>query len=426
MNILIIGSGGREHALAWKLHHSPLAPRLWIAPGNGGTARVGTNVPIADTDIPGLVHFARTNAIDLVVVGPEAPLVLGLADALDEGGIPCFGPKAFAAQLEGSKSFAKKIMMEAGVPTAAYAVFEDYHEALASLHGTTYPLVIKADGIAAGKGVVIAQSQAEAQQALHQMMVEQIFGAAGQRVVVEEALSGEEVSLLALCDGHQVAVLPSAQDHKRVGDGDTGPNTGGMGAYSPAPILPDDQAEKVAQQVIVPIIRHLESMGHPFVGVLYAGLMMTAHGPMVLEYNVRFGDPECQPLMVRLESDLVPLLLACCRGELDPSSLRFTRRSSCCVVLASQGYPGPYRKGLPISGLEAAERLPHTVVFHAGTAEHNGHIVTNGGRVLGVTALGDTLAQAQAQAYAAARQIHFEGCFFRNDIGAKGIAFQRP
>jgi phosphoribosylamine--glycine ligase len=421
VNILLVGSGGREHALAWKIRQSPLTSQLWIAPGNGGTAALGTNVSIADTDIPALVRFAREHAVDLVVAGPEAPLVLGLADALAQAGIPCFGPSAFAAQLEGSKTFAKTMMREAGVPTAAFAAFEDLDAALAYARRHPLPMVIKADGLAAGKGVVVATTLAEAETTLRQMMGEKAFGAAGERVIIEETLTGEEVSLLALCDGEHIAVLPSAQDHKRVGDGDTGPNTGGMGAYSPAPILPDADAAAVAEQVITPMVRHLKSLGRPFVGVIYAGLMMTAAGPMVLEYNVRFGDPECQPLMARLESDLVPIMLTCCRGELDPREVRFTPRPSCCVVLASQGYPGPYRKGLPISGLAEASQVPDTVVFHAGTTLQGDQLVTAGGRVLGVTSLGDTLAEAQARAYAAAGRIHFEGCFFRKDIAHKGI-----
>lgn len=421
MNILLVGSGGREHALAWKIRQSPLTSQLWIAPGNAGTASLGTNVPMADTDIPALVRFAREQAVDLVVAGPEAPLVLGLADALAHTGIACFGPSAFAAQLEGSKIFAKTMMLEAGIPTAAFAAFEDLDAALTYARSHPLPMVIKADGLAAGKGVVVATTMAEAEEALRHMMVHKAFGAAGERVIIEEALKGEEVSLLALCDGERIAVLPSSQDHKRVGDGDTGPNTGGMGAYSPAPVLPDEDAAAVAEQVITPMVRHLASLGRPFVGVIYAGLMMTPAGPMVLEYNVRFGDPECQPLMMRLESDLVSIMLACCRGDLDPTAVRFTARPSCCVVLASQGYPGSYRKGLPISGIAEAAQLPDTMVFHAGTAIQEGRTVTAGGRVLGVTALGDTLAEAQSRAYAALARIHFDGCFFRKDIAHKGI-----
>ncbi len=421
MNILVVGSGGREHALAWKLRQSPHTSQLFIAPGNGGTASLGTNVPIADTDIVGLAHFAQAHDIGLVVVGPEAPLVGGLADALAAKGIPCFGPRAWPAQLEGSKAFAKERMRAAGIPTAAFQVFEDLATARHSLRQAPLPIVLKADGLAAGKGVVVAHSLAEADAALEAMMVAKAFGRAGERVVMEEALEGEEVSLLALCDGERVAVLPSAQDHKRVGDGDTGPNTGGMGAYSPAPILPDDEAQAVAEQVIVPMVRHLSALGHPFVGVLYAGLMMTAHGPMVLEYNVRFGDPETQPLMLRLESDLVELLLACCQGRLDPATVRFSPEPSCCVVLAAAGYPGAYRKGMPITGLDEAAAVPETMVFHAGTAIQDGQLVTSGGRVLGVTARGRDLVEARERAYTAARAISFDGCFFRTDIAAKGI-----
>ncbi|MBT8762978.1 phosphoribosylamine--glycine ligase [Desulfohalobiaceae bacterium Ax17] len=423
MNILVVGSGGREHALAWKIKQSPLVKKLYIAPGNGGTAQEGENVPISADDIPELVKFAQDKKIDLVVAGPELPLVLGLKNSLDKAGIPCFGPGAFAAQLEGSKAFAKSLMAEAEVPTADFKAFDDYIMAKEYLATQKPPIVIKADGLAAGKGVIIAETMEEAQKALEDMMVQKIFGAAGERVVIEEALTGEEASFLAFCDGHNIAFLPSSQDHKRIGENDTGPNTGGMGAYSPAPILPEDKFEETADLVIKPVIQHLEEMGHPFKGVLYAGLMITDSGPKVLEYNVRFGDPECQPLLMRLENDLVEVMLACVEGTLNKIPLKINPKHSMCVVLAAKGYPGSYAKGHEISGIEEADNLPGVKVFHAGTSLKNGQVITNGGRVLGVTALGDDLKQAKENAYAAVSKISFQDMYFRRDIGDKGLRY---
>lgn len=420
MKILLVGSGGREHALAWKILQNPNIT-LYTAPGNGGTASLGKNIPISDADVPDLLAFAQTEGIDLVVAGPELPLTLGLADRLTEHGIACFGPCAYAAQLEGSKQFAKEMMQRTGVPTAAFQVFEAYSAALTYVRAHPLPMVIKADGLAAGKGVVIAQSYAEAEQALQDMMVKKIFGPAGERIIVEEALEGEEASFLAFCDGTQVVPMPSLQDHKRIGDNDTGPNTGGMGAYSPAPILPEEQAEAMADMVIRPIVQHLAAIGHPFKGVLYAGLMFTKRGIMVLEYNVRFGDPECQPLMARLDSDLVNIMLACVQGTLHPKLVTFSPQPSCCVVIAANGYPQSYPQGMEITGLEEANRIPNVTIFHAGTSAVGEKTLTSGGRVLGVTALGDTLAQAREAAYAGVRTVRFDRAYYRSDIANKGL-----
>ncbi len=427
MKVLIVGSGGREHALAWKLKQSPLVREVFVAPGNGGTALEGRNVAIKDNDLDGLCAFARDTAIDLVVAGPELPPVLGLRDKLDAVGVPCFGPNAFAAQMEGSKAFAKRVMREAGVPTADFAVFDGVDGPVAAkdyIRAKGAPIVLKADGLAAGKGVIVAQSLDEALAAVDQIMVQKAFGAAGERLVVEEALVGEEASFIAFCDGEHVAWLPSSQDHKRVGDGDTGPNTGGMGAYSPAPIVPDAMCGEVADLVIRPITRRLAEMGAPFRGILYAGLMLDHANPgrmSVLEYNVRFGDPECQPLLMRLETDLAEIMLACVQGRLDKVAVRSRPETSVCVVMAAAGYPGSYPKGMVIEGLEAAEALEGVKVFQAGTALKDGKIVTSGGRVLGVTALGADLGAAQTLAYQAVERVRFEKSQYRRDIGAKGL-----
>jgi phosphoribosylamine--glycine ligase len=422
MNVLVIGSGGREHALCWKLSKNPGVKGVIAAPGNGGTSEVARNVAVKDDDIEGLLALAKAENVGLVVVGPEAPLVLGIADACARADIPCFGPDAFAAQLEGSKAFAKTIMREAGVPTSPFEVFDDADAAKAYVRSHGAPLVVKADGLAAGKGVVVAKTVEEALEAIDEMMVRKAFGVAGARVVVEDALVGEEASFLAFCDGEHFALLPSAQDHKAVGEGDTGPNTGGMGAYSPAPVLPEAKYAETAELCIRPILKRLAELGHPFKGVLYAGLMFTKDGPMVLEYNVRFGDPECQPLLMRLDADLVQIMLACAAGRLTPDMVQVKPETALCVVLAAPGYPGGYPKGMVISGLTEADALPGVKVFQAGTAAAGGKTVTSGGRVLGVTALGGTLAEAKARAYEAVAKVRFEGAFFRRDIGDKGIA----
>jgi phosphoribosylamine--glycine ligase len=423
VRILLVGSGGREHALAWKLNQSPLRPEIFIAPGNGGTAGEGTNVPIAAGDIPALMEYIARKGIDFVIPGPELPLVLGLADACAGSGVPCFGPCARAASLEGSKAFAKTLMEEIGVPTADFAVFSDHDAAAAHVRARGAPLVIKADGLASGKGVVVAKTLDAALEALQAMMVRKRFGPAGETVVIEELLEGEEVSFLAFCQGETVLPLPAAQDHKAVCDGDAGPNTGGMGAYSPAPILPEPRHADIVRAIIRPVLRKMRDLGCPYSGILYAGLMITAHGPKVVEFNVRFGDPECQPLLLRLEGDLLAVMLACAEGRLQEVRLPCSPQSALCVVLAAAGYPGDYPKGMPITGIDRAEALfpGRLKVFQAGTAMAGNTLVANGGRILGVTALGDDLAEAQIRAYAALEEIHMDDSHFRRDIGDKGL-----
>ncbi|MCL1985772.1 MAG: phosphoribosylamine--glycine ligase [Betaproteobacteria bacterium] len=422
MRILVIGSGGREHALVWKFRQH-LENTVFAAPGNGGTDGLAQNTRIAADAIPELVDFARREKIDLVVPGPELPLTLGITDAMNRAGIPCFGPDAYCARLEGSKSFAKEIMVEAGVPTAACATFTNLVAAKDYARKQGAPLVIKADGLAAGKGVVVAQSLEEALAALDEMMGKKIHGAAANTVLIEEYLTGEEVSFLCLCDGREALPLPSAQDHKAVFDGDTGPNTGGMGAYSPAPLLPDNQLERMADLVIRPVMKSMAGRGHPFTGVLYAGLMLTANGPKVLEYNVRFGDPECQPLMLRLESDLATLMLACIEGRIAREELVYTRATALGVVLCASGYPGSYPGGMEITGLDEAEKDTGVIVFHGGTVHKEGRLLSSGGRVLCVTALGSGLVAAQQNAYGALKKICMPNGFYRRDIGTKGINF---
>ena len=421
MRILIIGSGGREHALTWKLSQRPDVDEIFVAPGNGGTAGIAVNVPIKDNDIPALVAFAKEKAVDLVVPGPELPLTLGVVDAMKEAGIPCFGPVAACARLEGSKSFAKEVMQAAGVPTAAAGVFTNRADAdaFAASHGA--PLVIKADGLAAGKGVIVAMTDEEVKAALDLMFENSAFGDAGSTVLIEEFLRGEEVSLLCFCDGKTALPRPSAQDHKAVFDGDKGPNTGGMGAYSPAPVLPDEKLDAMADIVARPILAEMTRRGTPFTGILYAGLMMTADGPKVLEYNVRFGDPECQPLLMRLKNDLADVMTACIEGRLDSIKLEIEDRSALGVVLTSAGYPGSYPKGMPISGIEEAENMDDVQVFQAGTRKEGDRILANGGRVLCVTALGKDLKDAQKRAYEGLDHLTMEHSQFRNDIGLKGL-----
>ena len=421
MRVLIIGSGGREHALAWKLSQSPKVTEIFIAPGNGGTSDYGRNVPIKDSDLAGLLAFAKAEKIGLVVPGPELPLVLGVSDAMAEAGIPCFGPSRYAARLEGSKTFAKEVMRAAGIPTAAYGEFTDLAAARAYVQEKGAPIVVKADGLAAGKGVIVAQSMDEAFAALEEIMGKKVFGPAGEKVIIEEALVGEEASLLAFCDGEEALPLPSAQDHKPALDNDKGPNTGGMGAYSPAPVLPDSAAAAAVELTIRPVLRELKKRGHPFTGILYAGLMMTKDGPKVLEYNTRFGDPECQPLLMRLKGDLAEIMLACTRGELKGKSMDIDPATALCVVMAAKGYPGDYPKNIPLSGLAEAEALGGVKVFQAGTALKDGALVSSGGRVLGVTALAGDLASAQRRAYEAVAKIKMDPCHFRTDIGAKGL-----
>jgi phosphoribosylamine--glycine ligase len=415
MRVLVIGSGGREHALAWKLARSPKVRQMFIAPGNGGTATVGQNVPIAATDISGLVSFSRQEQIDLTIVGPEVSLVAGLVDAFNAAGLRVFGPTQAAARLEGSKAFAKQFMVEEGIPTAPATIFRDYAAAQAFLRQIVPPVVIKASGLAAGKGVIICPTRQEAEAALRQVMVERAFGDAGDEALVEVCLQGEEVSLLAFCDGRTVVPMLPARDYKRVGDGDEGPNTGGMGGYAPSPYLPPTLVQEIMARVLQPVVDGMRRRGTPYVGVLYAGLMLTDLGPRVLEFNCRFGDPETQSLMPLLESDLVEICLACTEGRLDQIQVHWSSDQAVCVVLASGGYPGDYASGKEITGLEDANRIP-SVVFHAGTKQQGGRLVTAGGRVLAVTATAPTLSQARTQVYAAAGQIHFEGMHYRKDI----------
>ena len=414
MNILLIGSGGREHALAWAISASPLCDKLFCAPGNPGIDQVARVVDLKIADHGAVIAFCKAEAIGLVVVGPEAPLVAGLSDDLRAAGIKVFGPSKFAAQLEGSKGFTKDICAKHGIPTAAYGRFSDRDKALAYLetHGT--PIVIKADGLAAGKGVTVAMTMAEARAAVADIFSGKFGGA---ECVIEEFLEGEEASFFVLTDGRNALPLTTAQDHKRVGDGDTGPNTGGMGAYSPAPCMTPALCDEALERIVKPTIRALADMGHPYVGVLYAGLILTRDGPKLIEYNARFGDPECQVLMMRLKDDLVALLLACCDGTLDRMSVRWFDEAALTVVLCARGYPGEVVKGSAIRGLEGAASLEGVEIFHAGTALKNGELVASGGRVLNVTAIGKTVQEAQDRAYAAVDRIDWPEGFCRRDIG---------
>ncbi|MGI6596490.1 MAG: phosphoribosylamine--glycine ligase [bacterium] len=422
MKVLIVGGGGREHTLAWKLAQSPRVKRVLVAPGNAGTRQVAENVPIAATDIEGLANWAEEQRIDLTVVGPEAPLTAGLVDAFTARGLKAFGPTREAAAIEGSKVFSKNLMQKYNIPTAAYAVFTEPDKAKDYVRQQELPVVLKADGLAAGKGVVIAQNQDEAMKAVEDILEAGVFGAAGNRLVVEEFLQGEEVTVLAFCDGEHVLPLASSQDHKRIFDGDEGPNTGGMGAYSPVPALTSALAAEVEKTILKPTVQAMAAEGHPFSGILYAGLMLTADGPKVLEFNARFGDPEAQAVIPRLCTDLVGVIEAALQGKLDKVQLSWRPEAALTVVLASAGYPGPYETGGPISGLEEAAKLQGIYVFHAGTAVAGGKVVTAGGRVLAVTALGADLGVAQQRAYQAVEQIKFEGCHFRRDIGWRALS----
>ncbi|WP_137127750.1 phosphoribosylamine--glycine ligase [Roseomonas sp. HF4] len=422
MKVLVVGGGGREHALCWAIAASPLLTQLWCAPGNAGIAEVAECVAIGAEDIAALVAFAREKSVDLVVAGPEAPLTLGLADACAAAGIKCFGPSAAAARLEASKAFTREVADAAGAPGARWARFEDAAAAKAHIRAQGAPIVVKADGLAAGKGVVVAATVAEAEAAIADIMESRIHGAAGATVLIEECLVGQEVSFFALCDGTTAIPLGAAQDHKRVGDGDTGPNTGGMGAYSPPPVFTDALRDAAMARIVTPVLAEMARRGTPFRGVLFAGLMITADGPRLIEFNVRFGDPECQALMVRLRSDLLPALLAACDGELANFDLRWEPVHALVVVMAAQGYPGAYAKGSEIRGLERAAQVPGVQVFHAGTARReDGALVAVGGRVLGVTATGATLAEARDAAYAAVDAIDWQGGFCRRDIGWRAL-----
>ena len=424
MNILLLGSGGREHALAWKIAASPLVERLVCAPGNAGIARECELVALDVADHAAVIAFCRAQKIDLVVVGPEAPLCAGIVDDLAAAGIKAFGPSKVAARLEGSKGFTKDLCKANGIPTAAYERFTDAAAAKAYLRKEGAPIVVKADGLAAGKGVVVATSVAEAEAAVD-MMFAGGLGEAGAEVVVEAFLQGEEASFFALCDGETAIPLASAQDHKRVFDGDQGPNTGGMGAYSPAPVMTPALSRRAMDEIVLPTVRAMKAMGAPYKGVLYAGLMITAEGPKLIEYNVRFGDPECQVLMLRLMSDLLPALLACCDGMLKNFDLRWHADAALTVVMAAKGYPGSYAKGSVIGGLEAAAAVEGVEIFHAGTSADGGRILANGGRVLDVSALGKTVGEAQARAYRAVDRIQWPEGFCRRDIGFRAIERER-
>ena len=422
MKILLVGSGGREHALAWKLSASPLLTRLWCAPGNAGIAAVAECVPIPVEDLDGLVAFAREHAVDFVVVGPEAPLVAGLVDRLEAAGIKAFGPNAAAARLEGSKGFLKDLCARHHIPTAAYRRFTDAGEARAYIHEVGTPIVIKADGLAAGKGVTVALTLDEALAAVHAALEDRVFGNAGASLVVEEFMEGEELSVFALSDGTHALALAAAQDHKRAFDGDQGPNTGGMGAYSPAPIGTPAMVERAMAEIVRPTVKAMAAEGHPFKGVLYAGLMITEEGPKLIEYNVRFGDPETQPLMLRLKSDLLPALLATVEGGLDHFDLRWRGESAINVVMATKGYPGSYGKGSTIRGLDKAAEIEGVEIFHAGTTfGAKGEILAHGGRVLGVAALGKDVAQARERAYRAVDLIDWPEGFCRRDIAWRAL-----
>ncbi len=420
MKVLLVGSGGREHALAWKLAQSPLLTRLYCAPGNAGIAAVAERVPIPATDFTALATFARETAIDFAVIAADGQLVGGLWDALEAAGIPALGPSKAAAILEGSKGFVKDLCIAAGIPTARYRRFTDPAPAKAFAETLGYPVVIKADGLAAGKGVIIAASQAESGKAID-FMFEGGFGTSGHEIVVEEFMEGEEASFFALSDGTHVIPLAGAQDHKRVGDGDVGPNTGGMGAYSPAPVLPPVLEQVAMEKFIRPTVAAFAARGMPYMGVLYLGLMITRDGPRLVEYNCRFGDPECQVLMPRLDGDLLELLLAARRGTLDKTQVRWKTDAALTVVMASKGYPGSYEKGQVITGLDKAAALPGITIFHAGTERRGSDIVAVGGRVLNVTATGPTIAEAQKRAYQAAGLIHWQDAFYRKDIGWRAL-----
>ena len=424
MKVLVIGGGGREHALAWKLSRSPQVTKLYIAPGNPGTESVGENVLIPAENIAELKEFAIREKVDLTVVGPELPLTLGIADEFASAGLKVFGPSMRAAEIEGSKIFSKELMQKYRIPTGYYKKFDNPELARAYIETHEPPFVVKADGLAAGKGVIICQTRAEAFSAIGLIMDAKAFGEAGRKIIIEEFLTGEEASLLAITDGKTVIPLAPAQDHKAIFDGDKGPNTGGMGAYSPAPVISPKIAEEIMESVMRPTVVAMEREGRPYKGVLYAGIMMTERGPKVLEFNCRFGDPETQPIMMRLEDDLFEVLMRAVDGRLEGMELHWSPKTAVCVVMSAMGYPGEYLKGSTIEGLADAAGLDGVVVFHAGTATQRGRVVTSGGRVLGVTALGDGTRDAIEKAYRAVDRISWEGAYYRKDIGRKALKGQ--
>ena len=414
MKVLVVGSGGREHAIVWALSKSPRVTELYCAPGNAGIAALATCVPVGATDVETMVSWAVEHQMDFVVVAPDDPLALGMVDALEAAGIPAFGPRKDAAVIEASKAFSKELMRKYHIPTAKYATFTDMDQASAYIHEQGAPIVVKADGLALGKGVTVAATEEEAVEAVRAMMADNKFGASGSTVVIEECMTGPEVTVLCFADGEHISPMPSSQDHKRAYDGNQGPNTGGMGAITPAPCYTPEIAQRCVKEIFEPTMAAMKAEGRPFQGVLYFGLMLTAEGPKVVEYNARFGDPECQALLMRLDTDLMDIFEACVKGTLDQVDIRWKREATCCLVLASGGYPLSYEKGKVIEGLD---QVADAVVFHAGTAEKDGRIVTNGGRVLGVTALGEDLEAAIRNAYQAAQPIHFDQMHFRTDIG---------
>ncbi len=426
MKILVLGSGGREHTLVWKLKQSPLVKRIYCVPGNAGIEPLAECVDIDISDFPTLIKFVKEKKINLTVVGPEAPLVEGIVDAFEQEGLKIFGPSQEAAKLEGSKVFAKDFMHQCNIPTAIFRTFDNLEKAKHFVSQAEYPLVIKADGLAAGKGVVICDNQKQAEATLDQMMRDKIFKEAGAKVVIEECLVGEEVSVLAISDGTHHVVLDTAQDHKRIFDDDLGPNTGGMGAYSPAPVVDEELLKTIDSRVIEPTIRGMKREGAAFKGVLYCGLMITKNGPYVLEYNVRFGDPETQAILPRLKNDLVEVILASCEGRIKDIKLEWDKRSAVCVVISSGGYPGKYETGFEIKGLELFTEELDTICFHAGTKKEGGKIVTAGGRVLGVVSLGKGLDKAIKRVYESVEKIKFDRMFFRRDIGSKGLLWVGP
>lgn len=421
MKVLIVGGGGREDALAWKLSKSSRVVRVYIAPGNAGTSRHGVNIAINSEDIEGLKAFAIKEKIDLTVVGPELPLTLGITDAFISEGLKVFGPTRAASEIEGSKSFCKGLMVRHGIPTGGYREFTDAKDAVEYVNSTPPPFVLKADGLAAGKGVTICKTKDEAVWAIDQAMEKKVFGKAGDKIIIEEFLTGEEASYLAITDGKTVVPLATAQDHKAAYDGDEGPNTGGMGAYSPAPIVTPEMEAEIMDTIMAPMIMAMADSGRPYKGVLYAGLMIDEGRPKVLEFNCRFGDPETQPILARLDDDLFELLNAAASDKLEGTELKWSDKTAVCVVMASRGYPGRYESGKPISGIEEADKLDDVVVFHAGTAIKDDMVVTTGGRVLGVTGLGAGIAEAMERAYGAVKKITWDGAYYRTDIGKKAL-----
>lgn len=423
MKVLVVGGGGREHALCWKIAQSPLLKKLYCAPGNGGIGEIAENVPINAEDLGGLLNFAKSEGIDLTVVGPEAPLVKGLVDLFEKEGLKVFGPNKLAAEIEGSKAFAKTFMKKYGIRTAPFEVFDDPQKAKRYVLESGRPLVVKASGLAAGKGTFVCESVEEALNAIEEIMVKKAFGEAGSKVVIEEKLEGFEVSYMVVSDGENAIPLSPSQDHKRLLDGDMGPNTGGMGAYSPVPFLTSELEERILKEIMIPTIRGLKEEGRPYRGLLYGGLMIDKEkNPWVLEFNCRFGDPETQPLMVRMEGDLLEIMLCCLEGKLNQVRLQWSDQPAVCVVMAQKGYPGSYEKGKEIKGLEEAVRMKEVWVFHAGTIKRNGKFYTSGGRVLGVTARGKDFEEAIKRAYEAVEKISWEGVYYRKDIGKRALS----